>query len=141
MEAVDLPAAKYFSDRELACRHCGVNKTTQRLRNALDAFRELVGEAVLIDDAYRCPVHNKAVGGVPNSQHVLGNAADIRVAGITAARLYSLARKIRAFQGFGCDHHKNYIHVDVRPNFARWCYDQAGKETAWYSPPGMPIAA
>ena len=73
-----MPAAKYFSDQELACKHCGVNGTTQALRDALDQFREAVGKPVIVDDAYRCPVHNAQVGGVPHSQHLEGNAADIR---------------------------------------------------------------
>lgn len=34
---------------------------------------------ILINSGYRCPALNKAVGGVPNSQHLTGQAADIRI--------------------------------------------------------------
>ena len=50
----------------------------QRLiKNVLEPIRTFVGCAVYINSGYRCPLLNKAVGGVPSSQHVLGMAADI----------------------------------------------------------------
>jgi uncharacterized protein YcbK (DUF882 family) len=125
---------KYFTSQELACKHCGVNKTTPELQAALDAFRELAGQPVIVDDAYRCPVHNAEVGGVKGSQHVLGTAADIRIEGLTAMDLYRLAVQIPAFEngGIGRDDHENYLHVDVRTTPARWCYGTDGKQIPWY---------
>ncbi|WP_157667923.1 D-Ala-D-Ala carboxypeptidase family metallohydrolase [Desulfotomaculum nigrificans] len=38
---------------------------------------------MIVDSGYRCPAHNWAVGSVPNSYHVRGMAADIRVPGLT----------------------------------------------------------
>lgn len=43
----------------------------------LEPLREHFGVPVIISSGYRCPTLNKAVGGVPNSQHVKGEAADI----------------------------------------------------------------
>lgn len=126
----------HFSEKELACRHCGKNECTTELVQALEAFRVEVGnKPVIVNDAYRCSVHNAEVGGVPDSQHVLGQAADIMVIGMTAAQLYNAAVIIPAIKGLGRDDHKNYIHVDVRSNFARWCYGTNGKQIAWYDPP------
>ena len=39
-------------------------------------------EPIVINSGYRSPQVNKAVGGAPNSNHLTGCAADIRVAGI-----------------------------------------------------------
>lgn len=43
----------------------------------LEPLREHFGIPVVICSGYRCPQLNKAVGGVPNSQHLKGEAADI----------------------------------------------------------------
>lgn len=43
----------------------------------LEPLREHFGIPVVISSGYRCPQLNKAVGGVPNSQHLKGEAADI----------------------------------------------------------------
>ena len=43
----------------------------------LEPLREHFQEAVYVTSGYRCPQLNKAVGGVANSQHMRGEAADI----------------------------------------------------------------
>lgn len=40
--------------------------------------RDLAGAPFSLTSAYRCPKHNKAVGGVPTSAHTRGYAVDIR---------------------------------------------------------------
>lgn len=45
----------------------------------LDPLRLAMDEPVFITSGYRCPELNKFVGGVPNSQHLTGCAADIRI--------------------------------------------------------------
>ena len=44
----------------------------------LDDIRQRYGSPIIITSGYRCPALNKAVGGKPNSQHVKGQAADIK---------------------------------------------------------------
>ena len=44
----------------------------------LDELRRLYDHPILITSGYRCPALNKAVGGKPNSQHVKGQAADLK---------------------------------------------------------------
>lgn len=44
----------------------------------LEPLRAAVGHPIIITSGYRCPALNTAVGGVANSQHMLGEAADIR---------------------------------------------------------------
>ena len=43
----------------------------------LDPVRRAYGKAVRVTSGYRCSRHNASVGGVPQSQHVSGQAADI----------------------------------------------------------------
>lgn len=44
----------------------------------LQPLRDDWGEPLHVNSGYRCPALNKAVGGVPTSQHVKGEAADIK---------------------------------------------------------------
>lgn len=45
--------------------------------NVLDPLREAFGSPIKITSGYRCYLLNKMVGGVKNSQHMSGKAADI----------------------------------------------------------------
>lgn len=53
-----------------------------RLSNLLEQVRKCLGKPILINSGYRSAQLNKLVGGQPNSQHMLGCAADIRVSGM-----------------------------------------------------------
>ena len=44
----------------------------------LEPAREAIGCPILINSGYRCETVNRRVGGVSNSQHLIGQAADIR---------------------------------------------------------------
>ena len=50
----------------------------QRLcTEVLEPLRAHLGHPITINSGYRCPALNKAVGGVQNSFHLTGRAADI----------------------------------------------------------------
>lgn len=74
---------KYFKERELACKCCGQLPPSMRANfvalvdNVLDPAREEFGGPVVVNSGYRCPKHNLEVGGVVNSQHMKGEAADV----------------------------------------------------------------
>lgn len=65
----------------------GINNTSNgdvrvnltHLIELLDKIRTKWGHPIRVTSGYRCQKLNKLVGGVPNSQHVLGEAADITV--------------------------------------------------------------
>ena len=43
----------------------------------LEPLREWYGKPIVVASGYRCPMLNKAVGGVTNSQHMKGQAVDL----------------------------------------------------------------
>ena len=47
----------------------------------LEPLRVAMNEPVPISSGYRCPRLNEAVGGVRNSQHMTGQAADLSIGG------------------------------------------------------------
>ncbi len=50
--------------------------------NVLEPVRALFGSFVIITSGFRCPTVNRLVGGSANSQHMLGEAADVIVRGV-----------------------------------------------------------
>lgn len=75
---------KHFKFEESRCRCCGGLPPLARANiealvdNVLDPARQKFGGPVLVNSGYRCPKHNAEVGGVANSQHMKGEAADVR---------------------------------------------------------------
>ena len=65
----------------------------------------------------------KKVGGVSNSQHILGKAADLQVKGISTDELYkvidTLAEYNHVMQG-GLGVYDTFVHYDIRGTEARW---------------------
>jgi len=111
----------HFTQQELACRCCGELHIEQRLVNALETLRELATTAVVVHDAYRCPKHNAEVGGVPDSQHTQGLAADIRIPGLSLQEMFDLALRVPEFAEGGIGvYDGGFLHVDVRGTRARW---------------------
>lgn len=49
----------------------------QLITNLLDPIREIWGKPLIVNSGYRCTQLNNAVGGVSNSNHLKGEAADI----------------------------------------------------------------
>lgn len=53
--------------------------------NVLEPLRKRFG-AIRITSGYRCEQLNKLVGGVPHSQHVFGEAADIHISNLEVGK-------------------------------------------------------
>lgn len=87
----------------------------------LNAIRSRYGKPIVINSGYRSPEHNKAVGGVPNSFHTLGVAADIRPLTKNMgdlALLQQICDEMNPTGGVGF--YDTFVHVDVRGSHARW---------------------
>lgn len=118
--------SQHFTHAELNCR-CGCKPPTgvainlARLASALEAIRVLVGGPIHVTSGYRCPEHNRRVGGADMSQHTQGLAADIVVKGMTPRKVASLAARVPVLAAGGIGTYRGWVHVDVRPNGpARW---------------------
>lgn len=111
----------HFSKSELACRCCGELVLEPALLDALEHLREVARQPILIHAGYRCPEHNLQVGGVTNSEHTRGMAADVAIPNLTLQQMYELALQVPAFLGGGIGvYDSGFLHVDVRPHNARW---------------------
>lgn len=80
----------------------------------LDPLRRIYGKPILITSGYRCPKLNTLVGGVSNSWHTQGNAADIHVASLTeATKLFSILQKIPSVDTVLFEHSSSgqWLHV------------------------------
>ncbi len=91
----------HFSRKEFECRCCGRLQLNQRLLDGLEALRTLAGVPVVINAGYRCPRHNQEVGGVPDSEHTHGLAADIRLTGLSLQQMYEFALQVPQFASAG----------------------------------------
>lgn len=98
---------KYFNLSEFlhsaTAKRLGIDNTPSfevvdnlnNLADYLDVIREKVGKPILISSGFRCYALNKAVGGVSNSQHQKGLAADL-----ICADMESLEKVLRETGGF-----------------------------------------
>ena len=116
-----------FKVREFRCRDgSDAIMIDQTLVVLLQAIREHFGKAVTITSGYRTAAHNKSVGGAKSSQHLLGRAADIQVAGVSVEDVASYAEALMPDWG-GVGRYpikpgraRGWVHVDTRPNKSRW---------------------
>ena len=58
-------------------------------QQVLEPLRVWLGKPVVINSGYRCSQLNQLVGGVSNSQHLTGEAADIRLPDKATGQLYA----------------------------------------------------
>jgi uncharacterized protein YcbK (DUF882 family) len=110
----------HFKRKEFACKcGCGFSLPDAELLSVLEDIRGHFGKPININSSCRCPAHNKAVGGAPNSAHVQGIAADIDVSGVTPYEVQQYA--LDAYNGkYGIGCYNTFTHIDVRAAKARW---------------------
>ena len=107
----------HFNEHELACPHCHVALARPKLLALLERIRAEHGVPMPLRSAYRCPVHNAAVGGAKDSQHMYGAAADIPPGRVSPARAIELGATGVGIAG------RDVVHVDVRDgSVTTWHY-------------------
>ena len=127
---------KYFSIRELTksatAKRRGIDNTPSAdvvanlkllIEKVLDPLREAWGQPIIVDSGYRCPKLNKAVKGAVNSQHMLGQAADIRTLKDDPTenkKLFDLVQRLKLpYDQLIDEYDYNWIHVSYGPRHRR----------------------
>ena len=116
----NLRVAKHFKLSEFACPCCNRVMLHPKLLVKLIELRKILERPVYITSGYRCSSYNSKVGGIRNSYHCIGLAADIKVKDINLIELLEVCENID-FNGIGFYEKKNFLHLDVRPTKrSRW---------------------
>jgi len=128
--------SKNFSLEELTfsitANNHGINNTPNAEAKAclrrlavdvLQPIRDAWGQPIVVTSGYRCPRLNKAVGGVANSQHVYGQAADIKAANpADNGKLFACIRKLvkdgrikvgQLIWEYGTRRNPRWVHVSL----------------------------
>lgn len=113
-------SVKYFSKKEFACkcggRYCNGYPApiSENLMRVLDTIREMAGTKCIISSGLRCDTHNRNVGGVPNSWHRQGKAADFALVGKSAKETIKYAEEFSALiiELYAIDN--SYVHMAVK---------------------------
>jgi hypothetical protein len=102
--------SQHFSFRAFRSKGDGWIKLHRALVRGLEAYREELDEPVAILSGYRDPSTNRALGGLPRSEHLTGTAADVEPR-LELERVVAL----RVFSGIGYDAAAGLVHhLDVR---------------------------
>lgn len=118
----------YFRPFEFqcCCRHeCGKGfaQMDMAFLNKLEFARMISGVPYKLSSAFRCPEHNKDVGGSEDSSHLKGFAVDIKTPD-SRTRFKVLYGLIKAgFTRIGV--YETFIHVDDDPDKA--------PEVSWFN--------
>lgn len=121
---------KHFSRQEFDCRDGTkypeewIDSRLKPLCEALEELREILGNVpITISSGYRTPSHNRKVGGVKNSQHVHGRAADIMCKKESTEAIGSLLKTLMddgIIPKGGVGIYKTFVHYDIRGRKALW---------------------
>ena len=126
--------ARCFNENGARCRECrlkqpanklpdGVEENLQALvEQVLDPVRERYGKPIKVNSGFRCLVHNKTVGGVPNSQHMKGEAADIIPVSSEKIKVKSeLERLVKIIEELG-----KFDQLIIYPRFVHVSWKRSG---------------
>lgn len=110
---------KYFDHEEFKCK-CGGKycngypaEPDERMVRIADQLRKNLGVPVTIVSGLRCKTWNAIQGGVSNSQHMYGEAADIYARGVSQSRVEAELDKIGGVRYHYAIKCSSNVHFDV----------------------------
>ena len=125
-----------FNSSEFDCHGSGCCSETiinPKLVEYVQKIRDHFGKSITVTSGYRCPTHNKRIGGATGSRHSKGDAADIVVSGVAPREVAKYAESI-GIKGIGlyetnADGH--FTHVDTRDVKSFWYGQNEAKRTTF----------
>lgn len=113
------PKIEYFTREEFKCK-CGGKycngypaEPDERMVRIADQLRKNLGVPITIVSGLRCKTWNAIQGGVANSQHMYGEAADIYAKGVSQSRVEAELDKIGGVRYHYPIEGSNNVHFDV----------------------------
>lgn len=110
---------EYFDRSEFKCK-CGGKYCNgypadpdERMVKIADQLRKNLGVPITVISGLRCKTWNAIQGGVSNSQHMYGEAADICANGVSQARVEAELDKIGGVRYHYAIKSSNNVHFDV----------------------------
>ena len=123
---------KNFTKEEFDCNDgsempINIYHNMVKVANQLQVLRDELKKPIHINSAYRSEDYNKQIGGVKNSQHIMGRAADIVIKGMTPIEVSKIIEELISkgdmLQG-GLGIYSSFVHYDIRGTKARWDYSK-----------------
>lgn len=94
----------------------GIIRVAKVMEDVRDRFG---GKAVTINSWYRPPAVNAAVGGASQSRHLVGDAVDFTIDGVSTWTVYDA---LDSTWNGGLASASCFTHLDTRPYLCRWEY-------------------
>tara|TARA_R100000544_G_C2209545_1_gene51136 strand:+ start:18 stop:407 length:390 start_codon:yes stop_codon:yes gene_type:complete len=126
---------KNFTKEEFDCNDgsempINIYHNMVKVANQLQALRNYIGKPIQINSAWRSEEYNASIGGVKDSQHIMGRAADIVIKGLDTIAVHTtielLIENGDMLQG-GLGLYDSFVHYDIRGTKARWDYRKKNK--------------
>lgn len=108
---------RHFTRAEFACK-CGVHcdgypaEIRRELAELADDIRAHFEKPAIVISGLRCEQHNADVGGVANSQHIYGEAVDLKIPGVSAGELVDYIRLLPGVRYVYAINDTN-VHFDI----------------------------
>lgn len=88
--------------------------------NVLQPLRDKLGKPIKVTSGYRCEKLNSLIpGSAQFSQHMLGQAADIQVAGCSTMDLYNYIKKSGIVYDQCINEYDRWVHISYRQGYNR----------------------
>ena len=110
---------KYFKKEEFTCKcGCKLNNIDINLVKILDSIRIHYNNPIIITSGCRCKKNNSLVGGVSNSKHLYGKAADFVVLNVPTYEVLNYCNKLKKDNIIRYTYGKtinmgNAVHIDI----------------------------
>ena len=107
---------QHFKVSEFTCKcGCGKSDIDQRIMDMAETIRLALGVPVRVSSGCRCPAHNAKSGGVKNSKHTLGKAADLSCS-LGSSKMVETVKNLHSEGKLPaldyCIKYKTFIHID-----------------------------